>query len=317
MYPAYPRPVVVGIHCVKALIVGDTHGNTPWLRGYIYPVALTLQADVIVVLGDFGAWEHTPAGIKFLDQVNQLGVDSGIPLYWLHGNHDKYSHTVAKYEPNQRGFLVCRQFVFYIPQGHTWSWGGVTFRSFGGAYSVDKAWRIDQENSRYIRDLRKAQHKRAETGVTEVVPSTAGTLWFPEEEMTDNEMDELLAADSDRKDIILSHDKPYSAKPDWNRKDLPGCVPNQLRLERALRAHRPQWWFHGHLHYHYTDSIHGGTWGTTIIGLEPDDQAAEPGWKNRHTWALAELVDGQATVTLGREIHLDGELMNDAWSSLV
>lgn len=297
---------------MRALIVGDTHGNAEWLRRYIFPVAMTVRADAVVVLGDFGAWEHVPAGIAFMDEVNNLAMQAEIPLYWLHGNHDKHSHTEATYDLDPRGLRVCREFVFYIPNGHAWSWGGVNLRAFGGAYSVDKAWRVEREHENYLKLLRQRQ----KTGEPTVVPAQTGTLWFPEEEMTDSDMRELLAADSRPKDIILSHDKPHSAKPPWNRKALPGCLANQLRLELALRAHRPPWWLHGHLHFHYQDQIFGADWATTVVGLEPDDWASEPGWKRANTWALVELVDGKTTVKMGHETFLDTEMMQQHMTAL-
>jgi hypothetical protein len=299
---------------VRLLIVGDTHGNTRWLREYIFPVALTTEADAVVVLGDFGAWEHTPAGTVFMDAVGDLAHYSGTPLYWLPGNHDKFSQTVELYgdQGNAAGFLTCRSHVFYIPQGHTWSWGGVSFRSFGGAYSVDKKWRLEREARTYEKLLRERRYRVQATGLEPPpVPPQRGTLWFPEEEMTDGEIDALLQADSSTKMVVLSHDKPYSSKPGWDRKNLPECLPNQLRLERALRAHRPSWWFHGHLHYHYVDRVLGSDWATTVVGLEPDDNASERGWKQTHTWALADLVDGKIEVRLGEQVYLDSEVMQD------
>ena len=279
---------------MRVLITGDTHGNARWLREYIFPVAMTLQAEAIVQLGDFGAWEHTPDGVAFMDQVDIMGLNAGIPLYWLHGNHDKHSHTIKAYKRDERGFLKCREFVRYIPQGHVWDWGGVSFRSFGGAYSVDKQWRVERERR---------------TG-------KPGTLWFPEEEMTDAEMDQLLAADHSSKDIIVSHDKPFSSRPRWNRKNLPGCTPNQLRLERALRTHEPEYWFHGHLHHFYADLVHGDAWGTVVVGLDCDDNAAEEHWKKTQAWAVADLEDGKIDVRYGTRTFLDSERMQDAIMAL-
>lgn len=276
---------------MKILIVGDTHGNTRWLREYIYPVAMTLKVNAIVQLGDFGAWEHTPGGVMFMNDVNDLSQDSGIPLYWLFGNHDKHSHTIKAYKPNQRGFLPCREFVFHIPQGHTWTWAGVTFRAFGGAYSIDKQWRLVKE-----RRAGKPQ-----------------SLWFPEEEMDEAELNYLLDLDSSPKDIILSHDKPFSARPPWNRKNIAECMPNQMRLERALRAHQPHWWFHGHLHYHYVDKVFSSDHKqTTVVGLDPDDNAAELNWKRTQSWALLDLDDSNVTVKLGFEVFIDSEIMQAA-----
>jgi hypothetical protein len=301
------------------MIVGDTHGNARWLSEYIYPVALTIGAEAIVVLGDFGAWEHTPAGVVFMDRVGDLSALSGIPLYWLHGNHDKWSLTVDQYscQISRQGFLICRDLVFYIPQGHTWTWAGVDLRAFGGAYSVDKRWRLEREDHKYRQLLRQRSYKLTEKGHQVLpVPSQQGTLWFPEEEMTDGELDALLAVDSSRKQVVLSHDKPYSAKPGWDRKNFPECVPNQLRLERALRAHKPAWWLHGHLHYHYVNRVLGEDWATTVVGLEPDDNAAEPGWKQANTWIQADLLDGKIEVKLGRQVYLNAEIMQDFISKL-
>lgn len=300
-------------------MVGDTHGNTRWLRQYIFPVALTTGADAVVVLGDFGAWEHTADGVEFMDDVADLAAGAGIDLYWLHGNHDKYSLTVEMYgdEQDGQGFLRCRDRVLYIPQGHTWTWGGVDFRSFGGAYSVDKAWRLAQETSRYQQLMRQRRYKLTSTGRESLpVPSQEGTLWFPEEEMTDAELDTLLAADSRRKQVVLSHDKPYSAKPGWDRKDLPQCLPNQLRLERALRAHRPDWWVHGHLHYHYVSQVLGSDWASTVVGLEPDEDAGDRGWKQTGTWLLAELDRSMIEVKLGGQVQVDPAALQDAIATL-
>lgn len=301
---------------MRVLIAGDTHGNTGWFRSYLFPVAMVTQADAVIVVGDFGAWEHMPAGVRFMDDVDSLAARAGVTLYWLHGNHDKWSHTVAKYgmEDGINDFFIsCRENVFYIPQGLSWNWLGTRFRSFGGAYSIDRSWRLKAEREEYNRLLREARHK------VDTVLSQEGTLWFPEEEMTDSEMEDLLRVDSGQKDIVLSHDKPLSAKPDWDRKDLPRCVPNQLRLERALRAHKPRWWIHGHLHHHYMDTLSGPDWQTTVIGLDPDNKAAESqNWKRENTWVQVDLNYGRPPkLILGRTVAPTPEDLGEARRRLI
>lgn len=297
-------------------MVGDTHGNIHWLRTYIYPVAMAIEAHAVVVLGDFGAWEHTTKGVAFMDDCDEMAAAADIPLYWLHGNHDKWSHTMARYGDNRdaKGFVACRDHVFYIPQGHCWTWAGVSYRSFGGAYSIDKSWRVQAEKMRYQKMLVEARHQvgRGSLFTSDVVPDQTGTLWFPEEEMTDDEMDDLLRQDWYEKDIVLSHDKPLSANPGWDRQNFPACVPNQLRLERALRLHKPDFWFHGHLHYHYVDTVHGDGWGTTVVGLDPDQAAREhESWRRDHTWAVLDTGGGYgASVTLGSHVEVgEGDLL--------
>jgi hypothetical protein len=277
------------------LIVGDTHGNADWVRFFVFPLAVALGADAIIQLGDFGAWEHLDSGVEFMDDVGQAAQLADIPLYWLHGNHDKHSHTVARYKLDQQGFRRCRGHVLYIPQGHAWAWAGVKLRAFGGAYSVDKTWRVQRDKALGREEF----------------------LWFPEEEMTDAEMARLLAADSGKKDIVFSHDKPFSSKPKWNRKDIAECLPNQMRLERALRAHRPAWWFHGHLHFYYRDLLRGDLFQTEVVGLDPDGAAAEPTWRRQQTWAVADLDQGAATISLGENTYVDKDALAVAREKLM
>lgn len=294
---------------MKAILAGDTHGNYEWFRRYLFPVAMVTDADALIVLGDFGAWEHTEAGRTFMDDVDIIAGKAGVTLYWLHGNHDKWSHTVAHYRlRDDDGFLKVRENVRYIPQGHSWNWQGVNFRSFGGAYSIDKSWRVEEEQLREVRLKRAARAKVGGGGVfgSDEVPSQTGTLWFPEEEMTDDELEQLLHDDFGIKDVILSHDKPMSATPGWDRKQFPACVPNQMRLERALKVHKPRWWFHGHLHFFYTDQLAGPGFKTDVVGLEPDNNAADnPGWKRENTFVELNLMPGwEPRIRLGQHVEL-------------
>lgn len=277
------------------------------MSDYLFPTAMAAGADKMLILGDFGYWEHTDAGVAFLDEVGYLVRDSGIELYWLPGNHDKTKLALARYgsDTDEQGFIRCRESVLLIPNGLAWSWQDVTMRSFAGAWSVDKDIRLAMEKRRYEQLVR--------AGDRPVVPQD-GTLWFPEEEMTDAEMQGLLAADSERKDIVFSHDKPMASQPGWNRKDFDGCRPNQKRLDWALLAHRPSYWLHGHLHYFYTDDI--ALTDTTVIGLEPDRDAAEPGWRPRNTWLTLDLADAKLQLTLGRDITVTEAALQAARSTL-
>src|SRR4051812_6589522 len=96
------------------------------------------------------------------------------------------------------------------------------FVALGGAYSVDKQWRVNEERKR----------------------RAPGTLWFPEEEMTDTEFYRHLAGPSPV-DVLLAHDKPRAANPDWNRKDLPECWPNQDRIQAAAVTLKSKLLVHG------------------------------------------------------------------------
>ena len=206
------------------------------------------------VVGDFGYWEHQQDGVRFLDSVNKIARAAQVTVFFLDGNHDKTSLLVGRYAgtATAQGFLKVRDWIRYAPRGLQWFWGtynrGAWFTALGGAYSVDKAWRLERE----------AKKRRPES------------LWFPEEEMTDEDLAKILAT-ARTTDILLGHDKPRGSNPAWNRKDLMECWPNQDRISLAIKALRPLLYVHGHLHYRYTDHVRvdGNTW-CTVEGLDAD-----------------------------------------------
>jgi hypothetical protein len=239
------------------------------------------------VLGDFGAWEHTPEGRHYFDVVNRAARKQRVHVYFLDGNHDKSSliHELYDGAADDDGFLVCRSNIRYAPRGHRWVWEGTRFAAFGGAYSVDKSWRLAteaQKKRNVERRRRFGSSRRADA---------AESLWFPEEEMTDEEFGAVLAADTSPVDVLLAHDKPRDAAPDWNRKDLPECLPNQDRIQRAVNALRPGLMLHGHLHYRYTDMIRCGPdeW-TRVDGLGGDPEASRPqNYDRDQSWLVLPL----------------------------
>lgn len=293
------------------MTAGDTHGNGGFIRQYLYPKAQRHHAEVIVQVGDFGFWEHTQEGVYFLDRVDQAAEQYGIPLYWLAGNHDKWSLAMARYghDVTADGFVVVRPGVFFIPNGHIWQWGGVRMRAFGGAYSIDKASRLEAEARKYANAVRHENHRLAAGCDPKPIPTFAGTQWFPEEQMTDVEFAALLAADSSYMDVIFSHDRPRSADCGIPLKDEPECWPNQDNLQRALVTHKPKLWIHGHLHHNYLTHVRSGDddFWTHVHGLAPDPTGAMRGWKPWQSWCLLDLRgNGLVRLTPGGAKVLDG-----------
>jgi hypothetical protein len=301
---------------MRLFVAGDTHGNDRFITGYLYPTARDLGADAIVQVGDFGLWEHDATGVEFLDQVSAAATEYQIPLYALRGNHDNYALALSMYgdQRTEDGFIRLRPGVHLLPDGVSWTWAGRRLRAFGGAYSIDKPMRLKLEAQRtdaawaYAETLRKAgltpEQLRAH------MRDYTGTLWFPDEEMTDEQMDRLLAADSGPLDVIFSHDRPASANCGFPLRDELACVPNTQRLQRALTTHQPAYLIHGHLHYNYTDTVRSGDDGraTTVIGLASDSEGGMRSWRPHHAWCLLDLHEGKAAeVRLGQDVDLDGE----------
>lgn len=255
---------------MKILFAGDTHGNYKTIFNVV-DEANDKECQAIFQLGDFGYWEHTNDGVKFLDRVGKLAYDMALPIFFLGGNHDNISLLLEKYdERDDQNFIQVRPFVYYAPRGHRWTWDGLRFASFGGAYSTDKQWRLDKEAKKRKRIIKKNTYREPSRRRS---PNTSGSLWFPEEEMTDIDMDEFLK-DTTPVDIILAHDKPRASNPDRNRKDFPECWHNQDRLQRAVTTLQPELFLHGHLHYPYVDQILCGDdyKYTTVRGLNADGE---------------------------------------------
>jgi Icc-related predicted phosphoesterase len=252
----------------RIIVSGDWHGNTNHAYAMI-DRAVAAGVPRIFQVGDFGAWEHMHSGISFFNDVAYHAEQNGVTVYWLDGNHDKTSLVLKLYGDNRddEGFLICRKNLRYAPRGHRWTWNGVRFMALGGAYSVDKQWRIERE----------------------IATRSPESLWFPEEEMNDNDLDTILLTDSSPIDVLLTHDKPRASNPGWNRKDYPECRPNQDRIQRAVTVLQPKLLIHGHLHYRYTDQIRsfGDSW-TTVVGLDADPQAASS-YNDKDSWVVLDL----------------------------
>lgn len=255
---------------MKILFSGDTHGEIGTIKS-ILREAKKNECDRVFVLGDFGYWEHTAEGVYYLDRVDHYAKLYGIPVYFLDGNHDKTSLLLENYDVlDGEEFIHVRDYVKYSPRGHRWTWDGLRFASFGGAYSVDKDWRLHMEKKRAEQIAHQNSYR---TSSQQKSIDTSETLWFPEEEMTDIDMDQFLKDDSPV-DIILAHDMPRGANPKWNRKNLEECWPNQDRLQKAVLKLQPKLYLHGHLHYAYTDKVRCGDDDkfTTVIGLNADGE---------------------------------------------
>lgn len=253
---------------MKILLAGDTHGNASHIITLL-DNAVKEGCDRIFQVGDFGAWEHVPSGVKYFNDVEKHAKLRGVTVYWLDGNHDKTSLVLEKYgdKKDEEGFLLCRPHVRYAPRGHRWTWAGKNFIALGGAYSVDKDYRLWLENQR----------------------GGAGTQWFPEEEMSDNDMDTIILGDSSPVDVMLTHDKPRASNPHWNRKDLEECWPNQDRIQRAVETLKPKLLVHGHLHYRYEDIIDNGNGKTLVTGLDADPWTAQRFYRVENSWEVLDL----------------------------
>ena len=222
---------------MKLLLAGDTHGSTYHMNN-VFAHACRVEADVIFQLGDFGfGWSASVAGVDdFTHDVSQLTERTGVPCYWLPGNHEGYwalAALLARLEPEADGTFQTAPGVFYVPRGTMLEWDGIRFLCCGGATSVD-------------RDYRKP-----------------GESWWPEEMLTEEDVQKCIAATKENPaDVLLSHDFPFEITvvdrhlaPHWGERAQADTIASRQRVSRILDASGARYAYHGHLHLKYDESM--------------------------------------------------------------
>lgn len=293
--PEYISQAVDG-HARKIMLAGDTHGDGNAVKT-LMEKARDIEADVLFVLGDFGIWDHLDGG-AFTDHVSRFVNRYEVPVCFLPGNHDNYD-LLFEWEADKPrtadGFYEIKPGLFYSPRGHRWTWSGVRFLSLGGAYSVDKEWRVMDDQV----VLRHAQMRQDRGGVLDkrdrYMLRTGQWSWWSQEEISEQEMRDAM--EGGPVDVMLAHDKPRDAVVDWNRKDLPECWPNQQRIQSVVDAARPRLYVHGHLHYAY-DTVLPRT-ETFVKGLDCDPSASRSSGgsgKSHQSWGVLRIQDDGYTL---------------------
>ena len=118
------------------LFGGDAHGDANYVD-ILASRAVKLDVKKLVLLGDVGFF--WPGGEIFTEvDVPRIAAKYDIDIYGIDGNHDNH----AKLRHDATDFVEVGERFFYIPRGHSWTWGESKFLGIGGAYSVDKDVRV-------------------------------------------------------------------------------------------------------------------------------------------------------------------------------
>lgn len=217
---------------MRILIAGDTHGNAQWCN-LLSTKALELNCERIFVVGDFGFWPG-PGGMRFLDYVQQIAEDDGIPWDWLDGNHE-WHDALDPYRSADKPWEM-RPGITYYPRGHRFEWDGVRVMSLGGAWSIDK-------------DSR-----------------TPHVSWWPQEELTVGDV--MRALDGPEVDLLLTHDMPNASEAisALGFQMHPGGASNRMGVSTVMEALKPKMLIHGHMHRAYDVQVGP----TRVMGLDCD-----------------------------------------------
>ena len=165
---------------------GDIHGDPNGLLHFADQFQPN-KNDTIILLGDVGAnyhYDHRDNDLKFV--LNQIGAT----LLCIHGNHEmRPAHVPGYVEQEWNGGTVWVQpeypNVLFAKDGEIYNIDGLSYLVIGGAYSVDKYYRISR-----------------------------GYSWWADEQPSAEIKDYVVKQTRTKKfDIILSHTCPFKYEP--------------------------------------------------------------------------------------------------------
>jgi 3-oxoacid CoA-transferase subunit A len=169
-------------------ITGDTHGSSERIKQFCR-VMETTKADTMIVLGDAGFNYYGGARDA---KIKAKACTFPIRLFCIHGNHEIRPQNIPSYKETE----FCGGHVLYEPEypdllfaidGEVYELDGLQCIAIGGAYSVDKFYRLEK-----------------------------GYGWWPDEQPSPEikaAVEQKLEAMNYRVDIILSHTCPRKYEP--------------------------------------------------------------------------------------------------------
>ncbi len=172
-------------------ITGDTHGDFSDLVRDSARKGIT-ENDLLIILGDAGLnYDNGEYDIQARKELSVVSAD----VLCIRGNHERRPNSPdIRWKYEMKSWMGGNVFVqsaypriLFAPDGSRYSLNGREFLVIGGAYSVDKPYRLAH-----------------------------GYSWFPDEQLTDSEkkaITENVTSHGNHEDIILSHTCPYNYQP--------------------------------------------------------------------------------------------------------
>lgn len=209
-------------------ITGDTHGDFARIRRFCNRMKTT-RDDVMIILGDagfnyYGNWRD--------DVTKKQASTIPITFFCIHGNHEnRPSNLPDMYDIEEHfdGFVyVQKEYpnILFAIDGFEYNFNNMRTVVIGGAYSVDKPYRLQN-----------------------------GWVWFDDEQpdaLTKSKVENRLIMMDHKPDVILSHTCPFSDRP--VDMFLPSVDQNTVDnsteewLEKIKQENQYQHWYCGHYH---------------------------------------------------------------------
>lgn len=169
-------------------ITGDTHGNFKRIEKFCNKFRTTRE-DVMIIVGD--------AGINYYEDRRDAVLKeflSGLPItiFCIHGNHEQRPECIASYKEMKwkNGFVYVEDSypnLLFAKDGEIYNLNGKKTLVLGGAYSVDKYYRLIN-----------------------------GIRWFPNEQPSaeiKHKVSQVLCDTDWSVDLVLSHTTPLKYEP--------------------------------------------------------------------------------------------------------
>ena len=218
----------------RFFVTGDTHGDFNRIYSFVDRMELTLD-DTLIILGD--------AGLNFrlnsLDKMVKRDLkDLNVTLLCIKGNHEKYPEGLPNYKEkywNGGKVFVEDEFpnLLFAKDGEIYNFNGKKTLVIGGAYSVDKFYRLSH-----------------------------GWPWFEDEQPSDElkEYVNKLIEKENKFDYVLTHTCPISTEPrhlfmeglDQSKIDKTTEIWLQYIADNIEFGH----WYFGHFHGYWNNGTY-------------------------------------------------------------
>ena len=164
-------------------ITGDTHRDFTRFNNKEYT-----EQDIVIILGDVGLNYYLD--IKDMIEKEKLKRHHKNIFFCIRGNHEERCENIPTYkEIDMYGDKVYIEEeypnIIFAKDGGIYNIEGNTILTIGGAYSIDKPYRL-----------------------------LYGYNWFKDEQLTNDEMNNIFNKIKDKHfDIVLTHTCPYKYEP--------------------------------------------------------------------------------------------------------
>ena len=171
-------------------VTGDIHGNLNRIKYYVTKLNLG-ENDIIIILGDSGFnYYCDKKDVLMKKEANALGVK----IFNIHGNHEERPFNIPTYKLEEfNGGLVYVEEEYpnllFAKDGEIYDFDGLKTIVLGGAYSIDKHYRLmkgwnwfkDEQPSMEIKKFAEKQLENNDWTVDVVLSHTCPVLLEPTE----------------------------------------------------------------------------------------------------------------------------------------